>query len=62
VEVRRVRGGRQSSASSTEVGDLSPQCESYAMVSWFLAYGATHGDCTIIHFKSETCLPLHKIS
>ena len=42
MEVRRVRGGRQSSASSTEAGDLSPQCESYAMVSWFLAYGATH--------------------
>ena len=27
VEVRRVRGGGQSSASSTEAGDLSPQCQ-----------------------------------
>ena len=54
VEVRRVRGGRQSSASSTEAGDLSPQCQ-------YMVFALTvpRVACTIFRDgEAVHCLPL----
>ena len=61
VEVRRVRrgpsGGRQGSASSTEAGDLSPQCQSCG----FCGDGATSRSRSFSRERLYACLSLTQL-